>query len=238
MTGVNQLSHLGTNIGAPERGDHLGNILDVCVIDDHALLAESVVMALRSADIAAYSLAFDTPKLSEVIIARDPSLVLLDLFLGSESVPSLDTLVALKKAGLQVLIVTATFDRLLHARCLELGAIGIVVKSEPIDALIQAVEHGLRNETVMSKSKSSALLAELVTSRQRSTERSLFDSLTGREREVLFGLTNGHPAGWIARQHGTSLVTVRTHVRSILHKLGVHSQLEAVSMAARMRWFE
>ncbi len=211
---------------------------DVCVIDDHALLAESVVMALRAGDIASYSLAYDTPKLAEVVINRRPALVLLDLFLWSESSPSLPILSALRKGDIKVLIVTATFDRLLHARCLELGAIGIIVKSEPIETLIEAVRRALHNETVMSKSKSTELLSELLVSRQRTVERSLFDSLTGREREVLFGLTNGHPAGWIARQHGTSLVTVRTHVRSILHKLGVHSQLEAVSMAARLRWFE
>jgi two-component system, NarL family, nitrate/nitrite response regulator NarL len=213
-------------------------LIDVCVVDDHALLSESVVMALRGAGISAVSVAHDNPKLVNAILEKQPGLVLLDLFLGQESDTSLAALGALNQARTKVLIVTATVDRLLHARCLELGAVGIVVKSEPIETLLTSVKRALRDETVMSKSTSTELLSELLTYRNRHVEMSLIDTLTGRERDVLQALTNGHPAGWIARQHGTSIVTVRTHIRAVLHKLDVHSQLEAVSMAARFHWFE
>ncbi len=220
-------------VGLPEVAS-----IDVCVVDDHALLSESVVMALRGAGISAVSVAHNTADLVTAVLQRRPGLVLLDLFLGQESDTSLAALAAVTQAGTKVLIVTATVDRLLHARCLELGAVGIVVKSEPIETLLTSVKRALRNETVMSKSTSTELLSELVTYRNRHIERSLIDTLTGRERDVLQALTHGHPAGWIACHHGTSIVTVRTHIRAVLHKLGVHSQLEAVSMAARFRWFE
>ena len=209
----------------------------VVVIDDHALLAESVVMTLRMSGLDALSVAFDTPQLVQATLAHNPDLVLLDLFLGDHSQSSSAALVAFTEAGVRVLVVTATSDRLLHAQCIEFGAAGIIEKSEPIEALIDGVHRALRSESVMSRTRLAELRAELASSRRATTAVSLLESLTPREREVLRALTLGHPAGWIARDHRTSVVTVRTHIRAVLHKLDVHSQLEAVSMAMRQGWF-
>jgi DNA-binding NarL/FixJ family response regulator len=61
--------------------------------------------------------------------------------------------------------------------------------------------------------------------------RSALARLTRRETEVLALLGRGARAAQIARQLGVSPATVRNHVQSILKKLGVHSQLEAVLLA-------
>lgn len=55
--------------------------------------------------------------------------------------------------------------------------------------------------------------------------------LTTIEQRVLFHLTRGCPAGRIAVKQQMSLSTVRAHIRSILRKLGVRSQLTAVALA-------
>jgi DNA-binding NarL/FixJ family response regulator len=52
--------------------------------------------------------------------------------------------------------------------------------------------------------------------------------LTPREREVLELLGAGEGAKEIATRLGVSVATVRTHIRHILRKLGVHTQLAAV----------
>ena len=65
---------------------------------------------------------------------------------------------------------------------------------------------------------------------------SRFDALTGREKEVLNALMCGHAAGRIARDQQISVLTVRSHIRSVLAKLNVHSQLQAVSLAAEEHW--
>ena len=57
--------------------------------------------------------------------------------------------------------------------------------------------------------------------------------LTVREREVLAHLSEGFGARQIADGLGVSIATVRNHIRSILRKLGCHSQLEAVAEARR-----
>jgi two-component system nitrate/nitrite response regulator NarL len=61
----------------------------------------------------------------------------------------------------------------------------------------------------------------------------LADSLTPREREVLARLVRGESTTSMARSMGVRLSTTRTHVDSILIKLGVHSRLEAVAYAVK-----
>lgn len=57
--------------------------------------------------------------------------------------------------------------------------------------------------------------------------------LTPREREVLARLVRGEGTTCMARSMGVQLSTARTHVDSVLIKLGVHSRLEAVAYAVR-----
>ncbi|MGH2529754.1 MAG: response regulator transcription factor [Actinomycetota bacterium] len=57
--------------------------------------------------------------------------------------------------------------------------------------------------------------------------------LTPREIEVLEAITDGHSTAKIASLFGISTATVRTHVKSLLAKLGLHSRVEAVSLILR-----
>ena len=59
--------------------------------------------------------------------------------------------------------------------------------------------------------------------------------LTARERECLLLLVEGLDTAGIATKLGVSAATVRTHVQSLMTKLGVHSRLEAASYAVRYR---
>ncbi len=63
-----------------------------------------------------------------------------------------------------------------------------------------------------------------------------FAYLTPRERAVLAGLVGGLRPADIARRDFVSVVTVRNQVQSILVKLNVHSQLEAVAAARWSGW--
>jgi DNA-binding NarL/FixJ family response regulator len=209
----------------------------VAIVDDHALLAESVVMTLRLSGLDARSVPFDTPDLVGALLDRRPDLVLLDLFFGETSDVSLAAIATLHANLIRVLVVTATRDLVLHARCIEAGAVGVVEKSAPIERLIEAVHRALRNEAVLSQAKLADLRVALDDATRNSNQKSPFDTLTPREREVFHAITLGHAAGRIARDQKISVVTVRTHIRAVLHKLDCHSQLEAVTLATRHGWF-
>jgi DNA-binding NarL/FixJ family response regulator len=58
--------------------------------------------------------------------------------------------------------------------------------------------------------------------------------LSEREREVLQLTADGVPIVGIAEQLGLSVHTVRNHIRRALQRLGAHSKLDAVVVAARL----
>ncbi len=60
--------------------------------------------------------------------------------------------------------------------------------------------------------------------------------LTDREREILRWVASGLQNKEIAQKLGITLATVRNHIHNVLDKLGVHSKLEAVSLAFRSGW--
>jgi DNA-binding CsgD family transcriptional regulator len=62
--------------------------------------------------------------------------------------------------------------------------------------------------------------------------------LTQREREVLEWVAAGLQNKEVAQRLDISLATVRNHIHNMLDKLGVHSKLEAVSLAFRSGWIE
>lgn len=64
----------------------------------------------------------------------------------------------------------------------------------------------------------------------------LLDALTPREQEVLAGLAEGRSAEAIAAELVVSLATVRSHIRAVLQKLEVNSQVAAVALAWRSGW--
>lgn len=63
-------------------------------------------------------------------------------------------------------------------------------------------------------------------------------SLTAREREILGCVASGLQNKEVAQRLSLSVATVRNHIHNILEKLGVHSKLEAVSLAFRNGWVE
>lgn len=61
-----------------------------------------------------------------------------------------------------------------------------------------------------------------------------FEPLTTRETEVLVLMAQGMPSRHIAARLGISYATVRSHIRSLGGKLGVHSKGEAVARARQL----
>ncbi|GAA3433902.1 LuxR family transcriptional regulator [Kutzneria kofuensis] len=200
----------------------------VLVIDDHAIVATSLVLALRGQGIPARR----CPVTSEAeIIAEAESgergLALLDMDLGLD-VDGADLVLPLKAAGWQVLVVTGSSSRNRIAAAVVAGAIGWVSKSAPFEQLVQAAAAAVNGRSMLSEQERRELY-ELHRGDQDRTR--LLDRLTVREREVLDRLAAGQRAAKVAEEFVVSVATVRSQIRSILAKLEVGSQLEAVALA-------
>jgi two-component system, NarL family, nitrate/nitrite response regulator NarL len=211
--------------------------VDVLVVEDHELLAQSVAYALRDRGLHVVISPSLTPDpVSQLVRDRQPRLVLLDLDFGDHgsSVPLIGRCV---EAGARVLMLTAVTDRARLATCIEAGAVGVVAKAQPLDDLVSAITEVIEQGTALTYAQRQEWLAELREHRRDEAQRlEPFERLTERERQVLGALLDGWSADRIAEEWVVSITTVRSQIRSILLKLGVKSQLQAVAEARRAGW--
>lgn len=212
--------------------------MKVLIVEDHELLAGTMAMALRQQGLDVHAAAGPSPA-AVVDLARRlaPVLVLLDLDLGSTMGSGLDLIRPLTETGARVVMVTGVADRARLGACLEAGAVGVVSKATEFSVLIDTVRKAVEGAPLMREDERQALL-EAARDRRRADQHRLapFDALSPKEQAVLVHLLAGESAETIAEKSYVSLATVRSHIRAILLKLGVNSQLAAVALARNAGW--
>lgn len=210
----------------------------VLIVDDHELVRELLAEALRARGVAAHSCSTTTvPEICAVAARYAPGLVLLDLNLGTDDngtrIDSTDAVIRLRAMGWTVLLLsgTASHRQARIAASVAAGAIGQLSKSGSFDALVDSLTRAAAGIPVMTteeKWRWHALHRQLTADAQRRSI--VLAQLSVRERLVLDRLAEGHRAAEIAVEFGVSVSTVRSHIRSILTKLNVSSQLGAVAL--------
>ena len=158
-----------------------------------------------------------------------PDIILLDLVLERES--SLDFLPDLLRIAerARVLIVTGVPDAELQLRAVRLGAMGVVLKTEPASNLFKAIRKVHSGEAWFRRS----MLAAIVTGILRETASKPADpesfkiaTLTSGEREVIRLLGQGLRNKNIGERLFISETTVRHHLTSIFDKLEIADRLK------------
>jgi DNA-binding NarL/FixJ family response regulator len=207
----------------------------VLVIDDHELFSTSLTMALRSEGFDAHTLPVAcVHDFLERNTMGPIGLVVLDLDLGQDAdgryVNGADLVSGLRGLGWKVLVVSGV-DPPGVAAAIASGAIGSVPKSRSFDVLLGTVMTVASGDPVMTDAEHQGWLElhHRYLAQEREVSRRLL-RLSPREREVLELLTEGIRAAAIAKHFVVSMPTVRTQIRSILAKLDVSSQLEAVAL--------
>ena len=119
-------------------------------------------------------------------------------------------------------------------RAVEKGAAGFIHKSAYLDEVIEAMRRLCAGQTLMPLEEVVELLRFAQRTREQEHEaHQAIETLTPREREVLQALAEGLDSQGVAERLHLSPRTVRNHMSSILTKLGVHSQLQALVFAVR-----
>jgi two-component system nitrate/nitrite response regulator NarL len=209
----------------------------IAVVDDHALLANALADSLQREGFDAVGIV-PTPAVDVEAVVADlrPDVVLLDLDLGACG-PSTPLIPALRALGAKVIVVTGETSPARLGDCIESGADGVLSKAASFETLLDGVKNLIDNLSPMSPGAREQLLARAREQREcdrRRTRR--FERLTARERDVLDALMDGLSAEEIAAETYVSMTTVRSHIRSVLQKLEVKSQLAAVALAIRCQW--
>jgi len=166
-----------------------------------------------------------------------PDLILLDL-----SMPGMDGLTALPRLReaapeCEVVVLTAsgTEENLLGA--IRAGAAGYLLKSEPPERIVDFLRGVAHGEAALSGAVARRLLEQVRAGGGRGSgvPDSIAAALSARELEVLLLLDDHLGTDEIAKRLFISEHTVRSHVKSLLRKLGVSSRREALEALSRAR---
>ncbi len=162
-----------------------------------------------------------------------------DVVVIDADVPDVDALDLTRRLraavpSLKVVLITARPRPSIVANALTAGACGYAVRSGDEVELASVVRRAAAGELVMPATELPLLLEHLrmVRADGRAAEVGL-RRLTARETEILRAMAAGDPTSDIASALEISPLTVQSHMKSILAKLGVHSKIEAVTLAWR-----
>jgi DNA-binding NarL/FixJ family response regulator len=200
------------------------------LIDDHPLVRAGL-HAVLDAEIDFEVVGEADSGTGAISLARKlrPDVVVTDLFL-----PDLDGLTVTQRIRAelpetQVVILTgADEEDASVVGAVQSGAIGYVLKRADVAELMQTIRSAARGEVHFSARAAGRLVQEMRSRREQV-------ALTERERQVLRGVAIGQTNKEIARSLDVALTTVKSHVRSVLDKLGVDSRTQAALYAVHSR---
>jgi DNA-binding NarL/FixJ family response regulator len=210
----------------------------ILVVDDHPLTRDALTSLLAQGGFDVVGEAGDGAEALELAHTLQPDLILLDLTMpgmdGLSVLPRLRS--AAPRCEVVVLTASGTEENLLAA--IRGGAAGYLLKSEPPERIIEFLRGVAKGEAALSGAVARRLLDQVrVGGRNGSgVPDSIAQVLSAREVEVLLLLDDHLSTDEIARRLYISEHTVRSHVKSLLRKLGVSSRREALEQLAIARF--
>jgi DNA-binding NarL/FixJ family response regulator len=205
----------------------------VLLVEDHTAVREAIAALFeREKDFEVVGQAATLAEARELL--RDVDVAVIDLGLPDGYGGDLIRDLRAASPGAQALVLSANLDRAEIAHAINCGAAGAVDKTVGVDEVVETVRRVRAGEALLTADELGDLLRYAGRRReQERADRQMIERLTPREREVLQALARGLDSQGVADHLHITLRTERNHVASILSKLSVHSQLQAVLFALR-----
>jgi two-component system NarL family response regulator len=198
-----------------------GNLIRILIVDDHPVVRAGLASMLGTQVELQVVGSASSGEEALTMIQRDfPDVVLLDLRMPGMN--GVDTLLAIKRAGISVRVIILTSyetDEDIY-RAVQAGAQGYLLKDTSLREMVEAIKviHGGKRYIPRQ------IAARLA-------ERMMRTNITARELEILKLLAKGLTNKQIGHVFGISDNTVRNHVNSIIEKLEVSDRTEAATTA-------
>ncbi len=222
--------------GRPDGDEIRPGPVRVIVVDDDALARRAIRDRLQDEGFVVVAEASGGREGVELTAHYKPDVVVMDLVM-----PGIDGLAATREIAqrlpdVRVVVLTSAQSEELAMMTLRAGASGYVGKTVGLHGLPEAVRAAHEGEALVTPQLTMRLIAELRRLREDGAGiRPVRSTLTSREWEILDLICQERSTDDIAYELVLSVETVRSHVKSILRKLGVRTQRDAIRVVAGMR---
>lgn len=196
----------------------------LAIVDDHRMLLGALSEWLRGAA-SDIDLVAAVPSWSELLAhpAFPVDVVLLDLDLR-DNIPISIKLSTLKSAGVRTMLMSTYSEPAVVREALGAGALGYLVKSEPVETIVEAIRAAQRGESYLSRELEEALDDDGAAPR-----------LSAQERRVMALYGAGQPVKAVAFQLGISEETAKSYLKRIREKYRLAGYDVGTKVALRKR---
>lgn len=228
------MSWAASSVPEGHNGGHAigGDPIRVLIVEDHRVVAEGLAALIdHQGDMKVVGGAGSVAECESVVSELRPDVALLDFRLPDGT--GADAAEAIRQVRPETKLIFLTREDSDTARfaAVQSGASAFIHKSQAATEVVNAIREVARGRMLITP----RTIARVLTSRRESSAQT--ESLTVREKEVLRLMAEGLSSRAVAARLGISYTTVRTHIRSLGGKLGVHSKLEAIVKARELGLF-
>ena len=204
----------------------------IVIAEDHTILREGLRALLSSdPDFEIVGEASDGRDAVRCVENLCPDLVLMDLSMpgmnGLEAIEEIKT----RNPEIKILVLTVHKAEEYIAETLRGGADGYVLKDVSHSELVMAIKRVLAGKRYLSSDVSEKVIEGYLEGRESSKTKSVYDTLTQRERQILKLIAEGHKNKEVADYLCISPKTVEKHRANLMRKLNIHSAVGLTAFA-------
>jgi DNA-binding NarL/FixJ family response regulator len=205
----------------------------VMIVEDHRIVAEGLVALLSGLpDMTVVGSAGSVAESAPLAQSQAPDVALLDFRLPDGTGAEAGARIRELRPDTKLIFLSRDDSDAARIAAVEVGASAFLHKSRAATEVVDAIRLVAKGGNLITP----RTVATLVTKRRTRTTQ--LQSLTAREKDVLRLLATGAGSRDISQALGISYTTMRTHLRSLGRKLGVHSRIEAIAKSRELGLLE
>lgn len=212
------------------------NMQHILVVDDHPIFRQAMntILVERFKDVVTLEADSVADALEMLTGQSNVDLVMLDLNLPGSN--GLSGLLDIRNAhpNIPVVVISAEVDKQQILQTISFGAAGFISKSSKIDDIADSIESIFEGNVCLPSDLLRASDGQKAASNESKISPEKIRTLTRKELLVLKHLTKGNANKVIAYELNISETTVKSHVSSILKKLGATNRVKVVAGAANI----
>lgn len=205
-------------------------MIKILIADDHAIVREGLKQIVaETSDMVVAGEAVNGQEVLERVRKEDWNLILLDISMPGRG--GIDTLKMLKveKPKLPVLVLSMYPEEQYAVRALKAGASGYLTKESAPEELIKAIRKVSQGRKYISEALAESLVSHVGTN----SEKSLHETLSNREYQVMLMIASGKTVKEIANELSLSAKTISTNRVRALKKMGMKNNAEITYYAIK-----